>query len=149
MKAVIENTIDIARAPDEVFDYLVDMRHELEWNPDVVAMEKVTDGPIGVGTRYRAKWKQSGLLDVECTRYERPRTWTYVNGGPVAVELTITVEPRHGGTRLTSHGEWRPNGWFRLIFPVFVVIMRRAERGVMVNVRRALESHSDPAPAPE
>jgi uncharacterized protein YndB with AHSA1/START domain len=53
---VIESTVLIQRHPEEVFDYLSDPRSELEWNPKVRVMEKLTDGPIGVGTRSRAKW---------------------------------------------------------------------------------------------
>ena len=89
--AVIENSVDIDRPQAEVFDYLVDLRHELEWNPDVVSMEKISEGPVGLGTTYRAKWRQSGTIVCECTRYDPPNGWTYVNGGPVAVTLDISL----------------------------------------------------------
>jgi hypothetical protein len=78
MMAVIHNTTLIQRPPVEVFDYLVDLRNELEWNPDVESMEKLTDGPLALGTKYLAKWKQIRLLEVECTRFDRPREWVYV-----------------------------------------------------------------------
>jgi hypothetical protein len=35
----------------ELFDFAVDLRNELRWNPKVEHMVKITDGPIGVGTR--------------------------------------------------------------------------------------------------
>jgi hypothetical protein len=70
--AVIENTVQIDRSPEEAFDYLVDLRNELEWNPGVQSMEKLTEGPIGVGTRFLAKWKQSQLIEVECIRLRTP-----------------------------------------------------------------------------
>jgi len=97
MMAVIQNTTLIERGPEEVFDYLVDLRNELEWNPGVESMEKLTDGPLGVGTKYLAKWKQSRLLEVECTRFDRPREWVYVNGGPVAVTFTAHLTPEGEG----------------------------------------------------
>ncbi|MFN2581569.1 MAG: SRPBCC family protein [Candidatus Dormibacteria bacterium] len=138
--AVIENTVDINRTPDDVFDYLVDLSNELEWNPDVERMERITDGPIGVGTRYRAKWRRSSVIVCECTRYDRPHAWTYVNGGPVAVTLDISLSPREGGgTRLRSRFEAHPKGLFRLVFPMFLRIMRRTERENMINARAALE----------
>lgn len=148
MTAVIENSVEIARSPEDVFDYLSDQGHEVEWNPDCLRMDKLTDGPVGVGTRFRAKWKQGPELVTECTRYERPRTWTYENGGPISVVLTVTLEPTEaGGTRLTSRGEWTPHGWMRLAFPVFIRVMRGAEKGVMANSRRALEERRDQKPA--
>lgn len=74
MAAVIENTVEIARSREHVFDYLADQGNEIHWNPDCVAMEKLTDGPVGVGTRFRAKWKQGPVIFTEVTAYERPRT---------------------------------------------------------------------------
>jgi uncharacterized protein YndB with AHSA1/START domain len=144
MTAIIENTIEIARTPEAVFDYLADQGNEVHWNPDCVSMDKLTAGPVDVGTRFKAKWKQGPAVVTECTRFERPRTWQYANDGPISVVLTVTVEPTAtGATRMTSRGEWTPHGWFRLIFPVFVLRMRRAERGVVANARRALEERRD------
>ena len=146
MTAVIENRVEIARTPEAVFDYLADLGNEIHWNPDCLAMEKLTDGPVGVGTRFRAKWKQGPAIESVCTLFERPRRWRYENSGPMSVVLTITLEPTPtGGTRMTSHGEWTPHGWFRVIFPVFIRVMRRAERDVVASARRALEEGRDPA----
>jgi uncharacterized protein YndB with AHSA1/START domain len=144
LTAVIENTSEISRSPEDVFDYLSDMGHEVEWNPDCVSMERLTEGPVGVGTRFRAKWKQGPVVITECTNFERPRTWTYLNGGPISVLLTVTLEPTSDGrTLLTSRGEWTPHGAMRLAFPIFVRVMRRAELGVMANSRRFLEERRD------
>ena len=76
MATLIENVIEIARTPEDVFDYLSDMGNEVRWNPDCVSMEQLTDGPVGVGTRFRAKWKQGPVVFTEVTAYERPRNWT-------------------------------------------------------------------------
>ena len=46
----------IRRSPEEVFEYCSDLRSELHRNPKVKYVEKLTDGPVGVGTRYRAGW---------------------------------------------------------------------------------------------
>src|SRR5262245_28208303 len=117
--AVIESTTLIDRTAEEVFDYCADLRNELEWNPGGQSMEKLTPGPIGVGTRYLAKWKQGPHVQVECTRFDPPREWTYGNGGPVAVTFTARLTPEAGGTRLRVAFDARPQGWFRLAFPVF------------------------------
>jgi len=141
---LIENATEIARSPEDVFDYLSDQRNELEWNPDCVLMEKLTDGPVGVGTRFRAKWKQGPVVLTEVTAYDRPRAWRYVNGGAIGCDLTVTLEPlAGGGTRLTSRGLWSARGAARLFFPIFIRIMRRSERQVMANSRRALEERRD------
>ena len=146
MSAVIENTVEISRTPEEVFDYLADQGNEVHWNPDCVSIQKLTDGPIGVGTRFQAKWKQGPVIESTCTLFERPRMLRYENAGRIAVVLTVTLQATPGGgTLMTSRGVWTPNGWFRLAFPVFIRVMRRAERGVIANARRALEEGLDAA----
>jgi uncharacterized protein YndB with AHSA1/START domain len=137
--AVIESSTVIERDIEDVFDYLVDLRSELEWNPGVVSMAKLTDGPVGIGTRYLAKWKQSKRIEVECVAFDRPHSWAYTNGGPVSVKFAVTLAPHPTGTRLVARFDARPNGWMRLAFPVFMLIMKRQERENMKNLKRTLE----------
>ena len=145
MATLIENVIEIARTPEDVFDYLSDLGNEVRWNPDCLSMEQLTDGPVGVGTRFRAKWKQGPVVFPEVTAYERPRTWTYVNGGSIACVLKdharADVERRDKADRRA--GLWSANGLARLFFPVFIRTMRKAEVQVVANARRALEAHED------
>ena len=37
----------------------------------------------------RTKWASSSLIELECTEYDRPYRWTWVNGGPIAVTLHV------------------------------------------------------------
>lgn len=138
--AVIENRVHIRRPPQTVFDYLVDLSNELKWNPDAESMEKITEGPVGLGTQYRAKWKMSGVIVCECTRFDPPNGWSYRSGGPVAVNLDVSLAGRDGGTDLVSRFEARPRGWFMLVFPIFLLILRRTERENTINAKRALEA---------
>jgi len=80
-------------------------------------MEKITDGPVGVGTQYRAKWKGMGSVMMECTRYDRPRGWSYTIGGPVGTDLEISLTPRAEGTTLVSRAQPRPKGLFNIDLP--------------------------------
>ena len=137
--AVIENRVQVCRSPEEVFDYLVDLRNELEWNPDVQSMEKLTDGPIGVGTRFLAKWKQSKLIEVECIRFERPHRWAYSNGGPLSVVFDVTLRHQGTGSLLASRFDVRPHGLLKLLFPVILRELKRAEKHNMVYIKNVLE----------
>jgi hypothetical protein len=142
---LISNTVDIRCTPEEAFDYLVDLRNELEWNPRVEAIEKVGDDPIGLGTRYRAKWKSSPWLVVECVAYDRPRSYAYHNGGPIEVTFALRLEPIPAGTKLDADFDATPHGLFRLIFPLFLRQMRKEERANMTYLRDALERRSESA----
>jgi hypothetical protein len=48
---VISNIVEIRCTPEEAFDYLSDHRNELEWNPGIDSIDKLTGGTVGLGTR--------------------------------------------------------------------------------------------------
>jgi uncharacterized protein YndB with AHSA1/START domain len=137
---IIINSVEIARPVEEVFDYLSDQSNELNWNPSVESMEKLTDGPVRVGTRYRAKWRGAPTIMTECTRYDRPHGWTYRNGGPIAVTFNADLAPTATGTALCVRFDARPQGWFRLVFPLFLLVIRKQERENMRCIKRVLEA---------
>ncbi|WP_299928829.1 hemerythrin domain-containing protein [uncultured Nocardioides sp.] len=144
---VITNQAVAACPPEELFDYCVDLRNELEWNPTAKSMEKLTDGPVGVGTRFLARWKGApSAIEVECLEFDRPLRWVHDNGGPIAVTFTGTVEPVDGGSLLRVRFDARPRGWFRPVFPAFVVMARRQERANMTYLREAVERRTGGGP---
>lgn len=136
---VIHNSVIIRCTPEQAFDYLSDHRAELEWNPKCEVMEKLTEGPVGQGTRYRAKWKGAPYVELETVHFDRPRLWTMHNDGPIEVTFTCRLEPVAGGTKLSAEFEPRPHGWFRLIFPLFLLMIRRDEKANMDHLRDVLE----------
>ncbi len=137
--AVISNSVTIRCSQEAAFDYLSDSRNELEWNPGIESIEKITDGPVGLGTQYRAKWKSSPPVVVEIIEYERPHRWAGHNGGPVEVTVRCRLEPVTEGTKLFADFEAMPHGWFKLIFPLFLIRLRREERANMTHIRETLE----------
>ncbi len=136
---VIRSSTVIHCKPEQAFDYLSDMRNELEWNPAVQMVEKLTGGPVGIGTRFRAKWKGGPPLEVTVVKYNRPHTWEAHNGGPLEVVFKARLESVAEGTRLSVDFDARPHGWFRLVFPLFLPKLRRDEKANMTYIRMALE----------
>ena len=137
---VIENSVHISCTSEEAFDYLSDLRNELEWNPRIESVEKLTEGPVGLGTKYLAKWKAAPkAVEVETITFDRPRGWAGHNGGPIEVIVTIRLVPTEDGTTLHSHFDARPHGLFRLFFPVFLRKIRKEEAANMTYIKEALE----------
>ena len=62
--ARVSGEIQIERPVEEVFDFVADQRNEPIYNPRMLQSEKITDGPIAVGTRFRAT-ARSGRRTVE------------------------------------------------------------------------------------
>ncbi|HEX2045438.1 MAG TPA: SRPBCC family protein [Gaiellaceae bacterium] len=101
-----EHTVEIAAAPEEVFPYLVDGERRLEWMGVLQESEKLTDGPPGVGSRWRDVFEDHGHrieLDAELEEYE-PGRRLVVRLRNRAFESTSTqvLEEAAGGTRLTA-----------------------------------------------
>jgi hypothetical protein len=51
----VQGEIVIDRRPEDVFDFVADEENEPRYNPQMRLAKKLTDGPIGVGTTFRAK----------------------------------------------------------------------------------------------
>lgn len=142
--ARIEGEIVIARPVEEVFDFVADQRNEPRYNPDMPRSEMVTEGPIGIGTRFQAEMTtRSGPLKmlIEITAYERPRllaTRTSTSGNDTVGMLTF--EPAGGGTRMRWSWDVEPPWVFRFAGPLVGFLGRRQERAIWTTLKRYLES---------
>ena len=131
----------IRRPAEDVFDFCSDLRSELQWNPKVKYVEKLTEGPVGVGTRYRAQWANSGPTTVEVVQFDRPRSWkTHTNARGMGIRFQGTVSDAAPGTRYTAYLELQPRRLARLVAPLALWVMRRQDQQNMRRIRQALES---------
>jgi uncharacterized protein YndB with AHSA1/START domain len=131
----------IRRPPEDVFDYCSDLRSELGWNPKVKYIEKLTDGSIGVGTRYRAQWANSGPTTVEVMQFDRPRRWeTKAKARGMSIRFQGTVTHAAPGARYTASLELHPERLAWLVAPLALLAMRRQDQKNMSRIRQALES---------
>jgi uncharacterized membrane protein len=138
--AVVENVIEIARAPEDLFDYWVDLEREPEWNPKAKRVTKVTEGPIGVGTRFEAEYLKGDAMTIEYVRVERPVAWETVGHSPrmeVKSEGRSTATER--GTRLVMRMELSPKGALRLLLPILGRFMHKQQERNLAAIKRALE----------
>ncbi len=110
------------------------------------SISKLTGGPIGVGTQFQAKWKQSEPLLVECVRFDRPTRLTLDNGGSIEARVDVSLTPQGTGTRFVSRFRARPHGAARLFFPIFITMMRKFEAANMLYLKKAVESQPVPPP---
>jgi uncharacterized protein YndB with AHSA1/START domain len=101
-------SVQIAAAPDRVFDLWTDLDRMKEW---VGGVTKVTDvsGPLDrAGTRYTV-WFGGMRSQTEVLEVERPRRIKTRFGNRVLRgQALVTLEPGDGGTRLTQ--EFRTEG---------------------------------------
>jgi uncharacterized protein YndB with AHSA1/START domain len=138
---VLENAVEIARPPAQVFDYLSDLRHEQEWNPKMRSVRLLTGEPIGVGSRYRARWAGSPDNTVEYTVFDRPHAWASVaDSRMMTVRFAARVQASDVGTRLTVRMALVPHGPMRLLQPVLRRWMQSQEADNMRFIKSRMES---------
>lgn len=130
--AVIETAIDIARPAEAVFGYCSDHSNEIEWNPAMRRIAKITDGPVGAGTRYEMDFLPGRPIVAECVRFEPPAGWTVEgSGNGMRSWFSGRVTPVPAGARLEFRIEIETRGLLRAALPV---LRRRMPRDLARDI---------------
>lgn len=138
---VIEESVEVHRPVEAVFDYCTDITREPEWNPHTHYAEKLTDGPVREGTRYKAEWVEGDPMIVEYVAVDRPRSWlTTGRSRRLVTTGEGHVVPTEGGARLDIKMVLQPRGVMAAISPVLGRVMRRRERENLRAIKAALEA---------
>ncbi|GAA2607873.1 SRPBCC family protein [Paractinoplanes durhamensis] len=142
--AQINGEVLIRRPAEEVFDFVADERNESMYNPAMVDVEKITEGPIGLGTRFAATMitnRRPLRIEIEYTGFDRPRSLTSMSCMAAAdFAGTLTVTPEADGTHLRWSWQMRPKGALRLLAPLLEPVGARRERAVWARLRDFLEA---------
>ena len=146
----IEGDIVIDRRVEDVFDYVADECNEPTYNAQMRLAEKISDGPIGEGTQYRAEVVSGGRpvsMVIEFTEYERPRRLaSKTTMSAMDIAYTLTFEPVPGGTRMRWLGAIEPHGMLKLMGPLVAWMGRRQELRIWTGLKTLLEGTEVPAP---
>lgn len=124
----ISGEIVIAAPVDEAFDFVADQRNEVACNPHMVRSAKVTSGPVGKGTRFRAAVTSLGRtsdMAIEYADYQRPyrlssttsMAWAEFSGTQVGrarhAAAVVVGDPVHRPAAAAHAGagpRWQPAG---------------------------------------
>lgn len=142
--AQIEGEIIIERRVEEVFDFLADERNEPRFNPKMTEVAKLTEGEIGLGTRFRAVVLTGGKptsMVIEFTAFERPkRLSSRTEMAGMVINGELTFEAVGEATRMSWFWDMEPSGFLRLLKPFITIIGRRQEREIWTSLKRTLEA---------
>ena len=140
----IEGEIFINRPVEEVFDVVADERNEPRYNPRLLWVEKVSSGPIGRRTQFRASTKTMGRpvqMTIEFTDYERPRHLASLTHLPtMEIRGALSFDPVPEGTRMGWSWELQPRGVLRLLTPLIARMGKRQEEAIWAGLKQFLEA---------
>lgn len=135
-------TVDGSKSQKEAFDYLADFTTTAEWDPGIVRAEKLTDGPIGVGTQFRVETKFLGrttALVYVMTAYDPPNRFVVSGENATVTSLDeITVEAAGDGSKVTYDAELTLKGPAKLADPLLGIAFGRIADKAIAGLRQAL-----------
>jgi polyketide cyclase/dehydrase/lipid transport protein len=146
----VRGDIIIERPTADVFDFVADERNEPQYNPQMTRADKVTGGPIGVGTKFHSVMTGVGGaadITIEFTEFDRPRRIAEATHMPnMDIKGVLTFEPVAQGTRMRWLWQLQPRGFYKLFGPLIRRIGERQELRIWSAMKTVLESG---APAAE
>ncbi|HSL30071.1 MAG TPA: SRPBCC family protein [Anaerolineales bacterium] len=133
----------IARPPKEVFDFITASDNAPRVAPSVKSMVKLTEGPVGAGTRYRETRLMNGKeahAELEVVAYEPGRTYAVRNlTEGIETVYRYTFHPEAGGTRVDLVCELKAGGLKKLMLPMVASILKREDGDHLQRLKQALE----------
>jgi Polyketide cyclase / dehydrase and lipid transport len=124
-RTTVHSRLDI----DEAFAYLADFAHSAEWDPGVVEARRLTEAPIGLGTRFRVVASSLGRripLEYEVTAYEpAERVELTAESAVIRSVDEITFTATATGTNVTYDAGLQGRGAFHLADPLLALAFRR------------------------
>ena len=114
----VERAVQINKPVADVFAFVTNDENTIKWQIGVEGVEQ-GEGPANtVGSRYTEVRKFMGQemkTTLEIIAFEANAKWgAKVVKGPVPYEITTTFEPADGGTKMTTHIEGEPSGFFKV-----------------------------------
>ena len=138
----IETTLPI----DEAFAFVADFANAARWDPGVASSERVGEGPVGPGARYRLNVRMGGRvapMEYAITTFSPPNRVVLIGkGSNVDAVDDIRFEATPTGTRIDYLAEIDLRGWMRLAAPFAGGAFARIARDARDGMHRALEQRA-------
>lgn len=137
-------SIDIARAPGDVFAYVSDVSNDRNWQQTVVEAKVTSEGPIGVGSTGVHRVKFMGMTDDygwKIEEFDAPNraSWRFTSG-PMSGKGGYILAAAGSGTSFTWTGDVQAKGVRRMLEPLMGPMFRRQVRKELQALKRILES---------
>ena len=144
----VEESVEINRPRQEVFDYVANPENLPAWSGLVIEVEDAPGPLIKEGDTFTAVGKFLGRRFetlYQRSSYEPNRRYTdRAAGGPIPEQdWTYTFEEvSEGTTRLTRAAEGEPGGFFKLAEPLIERALKRQVRADLETLKDLLEARS-------
>lgn len=138
----VETTLPI----EDVFDYVADFANSMEWDPGVATAERLGDGPVGLGSRFRLGVRlgpRVAPMEYRISAFEPPTRVVLVGSGSgVSAVDEIRLARIATGTGLDYTADIRLGGILRLIQPFLGATFAAIGRNASDGMQRTLDAQA-------
>ena len=140
----------IRREPEAVFDYVADLRNEPQYNGQVSAITKTSEGPIGQGATFEGMHTGFGPVSWRLSEYDRP-VHVAIEGrvGKGTYRWLSEFESTAGGTAMRGRMEWLPPDRWRPFRPLLGAILGWNARRSFRRMAEVLEHGTAAVQSPD
>jgi len=142
----VQESIEIARPPGEVWDAIADYSYDREWRKGLTAMTPDPPGPPVVGTKVHEVVENSGreyVADTVVTSLDPGVAYEFAGSGTIGgLSGGRSVQPSGdgGGSVFTYDIRLEPTGAMRLLRPVLGAFVRSGLKKDLEKLRGLLEA---------
>jgi carbon monoxide dehydrogenase subunit G len=142
----LHETIDTALPLEAAFAFVADFANASRWDPGVATSERIDDGPVDVGARYRLGIRTRGRvtpMEYRVTAFEPARRVVLAGSGSgIDAVDEIRFEPGADGTgtHIDYTAEIRLLGWMRLVQPFVGGTFDRIAKDALGGMQRSLDT---------
>jgi carbon monoxide dehydrogenase subunit G len=145
--AHLRETIATSLPVEKAFAFVADFANASQWDPGVAWSERLDDGPLAVGARYRLGVRMAGRvapMEYQVTHLEASRRVVLAGRGRgVAAVDDITFSPTETGSQVEYSADIRLTGLFRLLEPLAGGAFARLARHAREGMQRRLDELAD------
>lgn len=135
-------TVRSPRSPDDVFAYMAAFEHAAEWDPGVAEAERLTEGPVGLDSRFRVVSLFLGRripLEYRVTAFgPGHRVVLTAETATLRSMDEITVAPDGMGSAMTYDADLSLHGAFAVASPLLGLAFNRIGDKARDGLRRQL-----------
>jgi carbon monoxide dehydrogenase subunit G len=142
----LEFAIDIHRPPRDVFAVVGNLENDPKWQAAVIAVSKITAGPIAEGARFRHVVSIMGrktAVDIEFLHYQEGERYVLnCSAGMLVFNTEVRFDPIVQGTRLVTLVAGNPKGLLKLAAVTLSHHRRHEIEADMHNLKQLMESRA-------
>lgn len=139
----VEHSITVNLPIDEVFTYVSDLRHSAEWQKGLIEVRKISEGPIGVGTKFaivRNFLGQKIEAENEFIEYKQNSVVAFkIPSGPMPGEASYLFMSTPEGSQVTSKIEIQTEGFSKLAAPMIAASLKKEMTSNLLVLKDLLE----------